>query len=122
MKMACKTDGIHFPKDFKITLKPPCNFWGDMGLSNLPINYKKKLWDWMFAMPADEIGIKFKIGLAFTLQGIGIPDDKKFENLVPGYSTWDEKKQQEFQKEYYLGKVNLEDYGMKNKVSEKLTN
>ena len=45
MKIACETDIIHFEDEFKDTFKPPCNFWGDMGLANIEVELKKKIWE-----------------------------------------------------------------------------
>lgn len=101
MKFYCKNDAIHFVQDFELTLKPPCNFWGDLGMSNLQIELKKKLWDWIFACPTDEIGILSNIAVSIQIEGIPIPDETKFENVVPGYKDLTEIEQQEYQRKYF---------------------
>lgn len=100
MKMNCRVDGLHFPQDFEETLKPPCNLWGELGLSNLDLELKKKFWDWYFAMPADEISIKAKVvmGVQFVVSAVRKEDEWK--NKVAGYEDLTEKEQQELQREY----------------------
>ena len=65
MKTYCKTCTIHFIDEFEKTLETPCNYWGDIGMTNIPVDVKKKLWDWIFSLPADELPMKYKIGITY---------------------------------------------------------
>lgn len=115
MKIFCQTDGIHFKDEFKDTLKPPCNFWGDIGMTNLPVKTKYIIWDWMFSLPADEIGLKFNVGISFSVKGIAIAEESRFENIVPDYKKLSEKEQKEFQRQYFKGKIDLSKLGVPEK-------
>jgi hypothetical protein len=98
MKVFCKVDGIHFPQDFERTLKPPCNYWGDMGMGNLQEDLKKKFWDWLFSMPSDEIGLKSKIGIAVDFKTVALENGDWFANTIPGYNEMSEEEQQDAQR------------------------
>lgn len=101
MKFYCRVDGVHFKTEFKDTFIPPCNFWGDLGMSTIPMDLKKKFWDWLFSMPTDEIGetAKIAIGVSFTTGPIS--DENAFKEKVPHYDDWSEKEQQEFQRKFF---------------------
>ncbi len=100
MKVFCKDDGCHFPEEFEDSLK--CSFWTQRGLSSLSNEYKKILWDWGFALPYDEILLKENIQLSVSWYGeIPSQPGNQFENEVPGYKKWDDKKRRKFQKGYF---------------------
>jgi hypothetical protein len=101
MKFYCKVDGIHFPQDFEMTLKAPCNFWGDMGMSNVSEPMKLKIWDWIFSAPSDELALKEKTGLSIGITGVALSEDKQFKSVVPGYEDMTEEQQQQFQRDYF---------------------
>lgn len=101
MKFHCSIDGVHFPQEFDDTLKAPCNFWGDIGMSNLDLDLKRKFWDWLFNCPTDEIGIRSQIGISIQFQTIPLDKEDMFKTKVVGYSDWNETQQQQFQKEYF---------------------
>lgn len=101
MKVYCNNCSIHFKHEFETTMKPPCNYWGEMGMSTLQPELKKKLWDWLFEMPADEIGIAAKLGISFSINSAPITEDSKFENIIPGYDKMNEKQRQEAQRTYF---------------------
>lgn len=105
MKTYCKVCGVHFKPELDSTFKTPCNFWGDMGLSNLDTETKKKIWDWMFDLPSDEIYIKTGIGLAFSLKGYVPPKGTEFKDIVSNWNDLSEEEQQQFQRDYFKGKV-----------------
>lgn len=105
MKFYCQSCGVHFPKEFEKTLKPPCNFWGQMGMSNLPKEYKKKVWDWVFSLPVDEIALKFKIGIGISLSSQPVSGENDFIKMIPGYEKMSEKEQQEAQRKYFKDKT-----------------
>lgn len=109
MKFYCTVDGVHFKQEFEKTLEPPCNLWGEMGMSNVPVALRKKLWEWYFTMPSDEIALscKISVGLVFKIGAIEPGDE--FKNKVKGYEDWTEARQQEFQKEYFKRKGRGED-------------
>lgn len=98
MKISCDVDTIHFKGDFEDTLKTPCNFWGDMGFGNLEIHLKKKIWDWIFNCPSDEVGILAGRGIALQIGSAPIREESKFENLIPGYKEMEEEDRQKVQR------------------------
>lgn len=101
MKFHCRVDTIHFADEYEKTLKPPCNFWGDMGMGNVPNDLKKKFWDWLFSMPTDEISIVCDLGISVNFGVIPIRPLDKFVNKIEGYEFMSEQEQQEFQKVYF---------------------
>ena len=101
MKMPCNQCGCHFPQDFDETFSAPCNIWGDMGASNLPDDYKKRIWDWFFTLPADEMGLKFSLGVSVLINFVPIQPESMFENRIPGYSELDEAEKQAVQKKWF---------------------
>lgn len=104
IKTGCNVCSIHFVDEFEKTLVSPCNYWGDMGMSNLTVDLKKKVWDWLFAMPADEVGLKSGIGLSVNLGGYPISEEHKFENIIPGYKDLDDEQRKQAQKFYFKNK------------------
>ena len=101
MKFHCRVDTIHFADEYEKTLKPPCNFWGDMGMGNVPNDLKKKFWDWLFSMPSDEISIVCDLGISVEFRvGVIKPVDK-FINRIEGYEYMNEHEQQDLQKRYF---------------------
>jgi len=109
MKFGCRVDGIHFKQDFEKTFIPPCDFWGDLGMGNLPKELKKKFWDWIFAMPADEIGLKCKIGISVSFQTAPIMEDSQYINMIEGYKDLSEEEQQNLQRKIALKQKKGED-------------
>ena len=103
MKVQC-TCGPHFMDDFNDTNKSPCNFWGNMGMTNVDISFRRKVWDWLFAMPADEIAIRYNINLSVGLSGTAITDNDKIENLIPGYQEMSVTEKMEAQRKYFAEK------------------
>lgn len=101
MKIGCKVDGVHFVNDFDLTFIPPCNFWGDLGFSNLPIELKKKFWDWVFTMPTDEIAIASKLGVGISFTVTPIDDATLFENTVKGWHNLTEGEKQLVEKNHF---------------------
>lgn len=101
MKAFCGVCMIHFKDEFDNTLKAPCNYWGDLGMGNLENDLKRKLWDWLFLLPSDEIGLKSGIGVAISLQGVPIEDGDKFENLIPGYKDLSEEQRKQAQRDWF---------------------
>lgn len=110
MKIFCRVCTIHFIDEFEATIKAPCNFWGDMGMGNLDIDLKKKLWDWMFSMPTDEIGIKSGLGIWIQMGANPIQEEDKFENIIPGYVVMSEEEKKLSQKEYIKNKQHQQPY------------
>lgn len=70
-------------------------------MGNLPTEYKKKMWDWVFSMPADEIAVKFKLSVVFSIGAQPIEDANQWEKIKPGYGKMTEKEQQEFQRQHF---------------------
>lgn len=105
MKVYCNTCILHFPHEFQKTLKPPCNYWGQSGMATLPTKLKRKVWNWLFSMPSDEIAVACGIGLWFEIGAAPIVEERKFENLIPGYTNLTEEQRQQAQKEWYKKKA-----------------
>ena len=102
MKIGCSVDVIHFPQDFEDTLKSPCNFWGDCGMANMSKENKKKIWDWVFSMPADEIAIMESISMIIEFKGVPFKEEDKWENRFPGYNDLTEAEQPDLQRQSSL--------------------
>lgn len=100
MKVICKNCGCHFK--FEETLQMPCNYWGDRGLANLPVKDKKKLWNWMFKAPFDELYIKYDLAFEMDFTANRVLDKVKFEDIVENWNQLLEEEKQKFQKEYFL--------------------
>lgn len=99
MKVFCKAHGPHFENEFNKTLKKDCDFWEIRKLDKLSKKYKKIVWDWIFALPADEIAESQKIMI--NCQFYGVPyAGNQYKRDVPGYESWSDKKQRQFQKDY----------------------
>lgn len=109
MKTFCVACDIHFIDEFEKTLLPPCNYWGDMGMSNLDVELKKKVWDWLFSLPADEIGIKASLGIGVEIRAVPISNEDTFEAIVPGYVDMNEEEKKKAQKVYFRMKRNNHD-------------
>lgn len=63
----------------------PCGFWGDLGMANMPDEDKIKIWNWIFSLPADEIGLKHSIGIGIQISTAPINKADLFENQIEGY-------------------------------------
>lgn len=101
MKVFCEKCGIHFPEDFEETFKPPCNFWGDMGMATIPDDLKRKLWDWLCSVPSDEIAIRTNIAIGIEIRTALILEEDKFENKINGYTELSEEQKKIAQKTYF---------------------
>lgn len=101
MKIPCRTCGIHFPKDFEETFKPICNFWGDSGMTNIDVELKKKIWDWIFQLPSDEIWLKTGLGIWLTFGAVYVPREKTFYGKFPEFENMTEEEQQAFEKDHF---------------------
>lgn len=101
MKIFCNQCAIHFKGDFKETLKAPCNFWGDLGLSNIEATDKKRLWDWLCELPSDEFAIKYGIGLGFKLSSQVVNLKESWDKIYPNYNNLSEKQKQDLQKKHF---------------------
>lgn len=107
MKIFCKTCGVHFPQDFDKTLQVSCNLWGDSNMSNLDKDLKKKIWDWLFLMPADEIYIKTSgLQLVVSFGAKFIAEEKvNWPGIFSNYEEMSEEQKQEAQRAYFNGTV-----------------
>ena len=101
MKFFCTDCGVHFPKDFNKTLEPQCNFWGDRKLTNLPIKYKKMLWDWLSLMPADAIFVATKIQVNMIIKGASVESKDTFAVSVPNWEKMTEGQRQAYEKIHF---------------------
>lgn len=119
MKLGCYTCGCHFPQDFDITLTSACNFWGDHGLTNVSIDMKKEIWDWLFAMPSDKLAILERIGLAINFAGVALEQKYTFEKLVPNWNTMTEKERQDYEREHFKRMNDMQKVPVINKNESK---
>ena len=103
MKVACTSCGCHFPEDFEDTMKPPCNYWGDLKMGNLPDDYKERLWKWEFELPADEIAIKFglSINMVLTAKPVEFREGNDWTKIFPDYNKLSIDEQKSFQREFF---------------------
>lgn len=101
IKILCQNCGCHFKNEFKLSLKPECNFWGERGMGNLPVKDKQKLWDWYFSAPFDEIMIKNNLNVLMSLMAVPIKRSVQFKDIVENWETLSEKDKQQFQKDYF---------------------
>ena len=96
MKAFCNKCGCHFPEEFKETLKPTCNWWGDRGASNLPKEWKKKIWDWQFGINVDQLfgetGLSFQNSFWFELPVKG----DTFQEQVEGWGKMTESERKKY--------------------------
>lgn len=102
MKAFCKTHGVHFPADFKQTIKEDCSFWRDRGLDDLTAEYKRMLWEWMFSFPGDQIFGATGYEIAFAIRGQKKRAKYLWHKLIKGYNKMTERQRQEAQKKYFL--------------------
>lgn len=107
MKVGCKICGVHFKDEFAKTLLPPCNFWGDKGVGNLPDAYKQKLWSWMFDFPADEIfcAMGEKLTLAMDWQAAPVQLGTKFNEIVSNWDALTDEQRKEFERNWIKERV-----------------
>lgn len=104
MKTFCSFHGAHFSNEFKNTLHWRCPLWKEKGLKNMPNKYKKKIWDWSFALPIDEIGLKTGFILRIGFEGnkaVNKSDIDWFMKNIPGYKNLSDKDKREFQKSHF---------------------
>lgn len=123
IKTFCSNCGVHFPIDFPRTLVPPCNFWGEHGMSTLPEENKKRIWDWLFAMPTDEL-TKFSLQLAFTFEAKPFDQADTFAIMVPGWEEMSDADRQEYERQHfnYIVKHGHSPTADKIKVKKKVVN
>ena len=104
MKIFCPSCGVHFPDEFKKTLK--CGFWEAKGLKDIDDRRKKQVWNWITSFDFDEFAIRTNYSLNVEWSGSKyIGND--FAMMVPEYEKLTEKQQKEFQKQWFkfLGKA-----------------
>lgn len=106
MKTGCRVCGIHFGDEFDKTLIPPCNYWGDMGMSNFPQDLRKKIWDWQFACPSDEVYVKYKMQLALSISMVHVEEQNRFENIVKEWGSMTEEEKRSFQRAWFKDRFN----------------
>ena len=122
MKLGCSVCGCHFPKEFEETLKPPCNFWGEIGMSNLPVDTKLEIWQWAFSLNVDEIAIKTKTSIAYSFKGIPFSENE-WAVQFPEYESLSEEDQQDFQKQFFVANnKQIKFVYVPKKKKKKLTN
>lgn len=104
MKLGCRVHGCHFGDEFEQTLDPGCPFWSDMGAAQLSDDMKRKFWDWVITIPADEIFVKENLMTSFAFGFQKVEEGQKLENLIPGYAKMDEATKRVAQRIYFESK------------------
>lgn len=99
MKVICPDCGCHFDNEFKDSLK--CSFWQRKGLGDVPKKYKKIIWDWLFALPYDEMANTTHTALIVSIYGHPHKGND-WSKMVEGYDTWTDEERRKFQKLYFL--------------------
>lgn len=70
-------------------------------MANMPDEDKIKIWNWIFSLPADEIGLKHSIGIGIQISTAPINKADLFENQIEGYNELSEEERQRIQKDYF---------------------
>lgn len=99
MKTFCVDCGVHFPNEFKNTLK--CNFWKSKGLDQISTQRKKQIWDWANSFNFDEFAIKTGFALSVDWKGEKYGGDD-FATVSSIYNKMNDKERQEFQKQWFI--------------------
>lgn len=100
MKIFCAKHEIHFSEDFPKAKN--CPLWEGYGMTELSEDLKKKVWDWMFTMPQDEIFLKTGYGIQFQMSLVYVgKSENVFAKHIKGYKDWPDKKRKRFQKAYF---------------------
>lgn len=100
MKVFCLNCGCHFREDFEGTLK--CGFWKMKGLQNLSTKFKKRIWNWIFSSPQDELAGATGYLLEFDWRAAPKRyEENEFAKEVPNYNKWPDEKRKQFQREYF---------------------
>lgn len=120
MKVQCSQHGCHFPQEFEQTLQPDCPYWHVMGASGMSIESRRKIWDWLFSMPADEIFITDNLQFSFSMSFSRTQVGTTFKEMVPGWEEMKEADRQLFEKEYFKDPANVSQIVNKAKVTNKL--
>lgn len=108
MKIHCISCGCHFPAEFEDTLNSKCELWQSHNGKKLPIEAKKKVWDWIFSFNSDEFFIKYDINMAFNFSFVKVPPKQQFKNLVPNWEKLSEKEQQEIEKQHFKDSFDIQ--------------
>lgn len=97
MKIPCIKHGCHFPEEFEEAWR--CPFWKSFGLGRLPKVQKRKLWDWLFQLPCDEIYLQsgYMIGVQVSGRKSKTVENEWAEN-DPKYVKMSEKQKRAHQK------------------------
>jgi len=101
VKAYCKFCGVHFPDDFEKTLSAPCNFWGEHGMSNLTVEVKKEVWDWLFSAPIDKLNVLYNIDMPITFNAVPTASGGRFEDIVMNWADLSEEDKQSFQRNWF---------------------
>ena len=101
MKAYCTFCGCHFPDEFEKTLEPPCNFWGEHGLSNVSKGIKKEIWDWLFSAPIDKLNVMYKMSMPIKFNAVPMAVGAGFDSIVSNWSDLTEKEKQDFQRLWF---------------------
>lgn len=101
MKILCPTCGCHFPEEFDETLKVTCNFWGQRGASNMPIEWKKKIWDWQFSFDFDELAGATGIQLISIWELKPVEVQNTFAAQVDGWDKMTDQERRAYEKKHF---------------------
>lgn len=95
--ITCPSCGIHFPNEFKSTLKPDCTYWVDFKMGDLPNKARRQVWKWLFSCP-----ILTDYGFTLSFEYNVLPSNAvDWNQYFPGFSALPPDRQQTLLKEYY---------------------
>jgi len=114
-KLLCPTCGLHFDDEFLDTLKPECGMWRAFNGTKLSDEDKKKVWDWWFSAPGNELAYKYNLHLQIVFAPFktviaGGEHGNEFATSV-GEKRWkkmSELEQREYQRRYNKWIMNLQ--------------
>lgn len=98
LKTLCVAHGAHFKEDFHKSLR--CGYWKQLGLEKVALKYRRQIWDFMFKLPFDAVGLEHKIALVLQIYGTPIPPAIDWESVRPGYNKLTEGQRKDFQRRY----------------------
>ena len=100
-KAMCKTCGSHFPEEFEVTVGDHCTFWEQHGFpKDFPKEYKRKIWDWYFELPVDEIAHREHVAVRIAFDAVEFAQDD-FGAHIQNWLKLSEKERHQFQDDMF---------------------
>jgi hypothetical protein len=101
VKLQCLSCGCHFASDFEMTQQPTCSFWGDYKMGNLPLEWKHRVWDWLYSCPTNEMEDAVSVGIVLTFFGNPVKNTEDFSEFVGGWEEMTEIERKDYMRDYY---------------------